>query len=97
MLIDFWAPWCGPCRLLNPIMKDIEKKYKGKIRLVKVNVDLHRRIAAYFRVSAVPSVFIVKDKTVIRYFPGVKSKEFYISAIEKVLKPVIKDKDSAKQ
>jgi thioredoxin 1 len=85
VLIDFWAVWCGPCRLLNPIIKDIEKQYAGKIYVRKINVDVHRRIAAYFQVSGIPAVFIVNNKTVVKYLPGLQTKQDYIRAINEVL------------
>lgn len=86
VLVDFWAVWCLPCRILNPIIKEIEDKYKGKILFLKVNVDKNRALSAYFGVSSIPSVFLIDQKTVVAFIPGVHSKETYVNAIEKVLK-----------
>jgi thioredoxin 1 len=87
VLIDFWATWCGPCRMLGPTMEEIKKEYAGKIKVMKVNVDVNRKISAYFRVSAIPAVFLVKDKTVVSYIQGLNPKEAYENAIKKVLAP----------
>jgi len=87
VLIDFWATWCGPCRMLGPTMEEIKKEYGCKIKVMKVNVDIHRKLSAYFRVSAIPAVFLVKDKTVVSYIQGLNPKEVYENAIKKVLTP----------
>jgi len=85
VMIDFWAAWCGPCKMLNPIMAELEKEYKGKVEFMKINVDVHRAISAYFRVNSIPSVFIVHDKNVVKHLPGLQPKEMYKSAIAEVL------------
>ena len=85
VLIDFWAPWCMPCRMLGPIIGDIKKEYHGKIEVMKINTDIHKQIANYFGISSIPAVFIVKDKKVVKYLMGVQAKEAYVSAVEEVL------------
>ncbi len=85
VLVDFWAAWCGPCKLLNPIIKQLEKDYDKKVLFLKVNVDVHRSISAYFSVNAIPAVFIIKDKTVVKMIPGLQPKETYAQALNDVL------------
>jgi thioredoxin 1 len=85
VLIDFWAVWCGPCRYLNPIIKELEKEYKGRVDFIKINVDVHRQISAYFGVSAIPSVFIVKDKSVVNNLMGLRAKEDYQAALDQAI------------
>jgi len=85
VLVDFWAPWCGPCRLLNPIIQELEKEFAGKVRFVKVNVDVHRSIAAYFEVRSIPVVFIINKKVAVKAIPGLQPKEAYVEALKEVL------------
>ncbi len=85
VLIDFWAAWCAPCRMLNPIISELEKEYKGKVLFMKVNVDIHKSIASYFGISGIPAVFIVNDKTVVKSLPGLQHKSAYKAALDEVL------------
>ena len=82
VLIDFWATWCGPCRMLGPVIEEIAKKYDGVIKVCKVNVDEEPSLANMFGVSSIPMVVLMKngkvDKTSIGYKP--------IEAIEEMLK-----------
>lgn len=85
VLVDFWAVWCGPCKLLNPVIKQLEKDYHKKVLFVKINVDVHRAIASYFNVSAIPAVYIIKDKTVVNLLTGLQSRDSYVKALDDVL------------
>ena len=87
VLMDFWATWCGPCRMLGPIIEELKKKYAGKVSFEKINVDVHRNLSAYFRVSAIPAVFIVSNKTVVNYLQGLQPKEVYEQALQSALHP----------
>jgi thioredoxin 1 len=87
IMLDFWATWCMPCRMLGPTVEELKKKYAGKIKVIKIDVDVNKRIAAYFRISSIPAVFFVKDKAVIQYVPGLQEKSVYENAIAEVLKP----------
>ena len=91
VLLDFWATWCMPCRMLSPTLEELKKKYQDKISVIKVNVDANRKMAGIFSVSSIPAVFIVKDRSVLRYIPGYREKEIYERSIQQVLA----DADSA--
>lgn len=85
VLVDFWATWCGPCRMLNPVINDLEKEYHGKVLFVKVNVDVHKALANYFGVSSIPAVFVIDKKTVLKSLPGLQAKETYRKALNDAL------------
>jgi len=85
VLVDFWAVWCGPCRMLTPTIESLKKKYEGKILVMKVNVDANRALAAYFRIQAIPAVYIIANKSVVNVLRGLQPKEAYEDAISKVL------------
>jgi putative thioredoxin len=70
VLVDFWAPWCGPCRQLTPLLEKVVKQANGKVRLVKINVDENQQIAAQMRVQSIPAVFAFFDGQPIDGFMG---------------------------
>ena len=84
VVVDLWAPWCGPCRTLGPIIEDVVDKTEGKVVLVKVNVDENPRVASTFQVQSIPAVFALKDKTVVDQFIGAlpaKAVEEFVSSL----------------
>ncbi len=95
VLIDFWAIWCGPCRMLNPTLRKLEEEYKGRVLFLKVNVDYNPRISSYFQVQGIPAVFLVKDRSVVQQFVGLQPEENYRTALDQVL-AMPPAKDSAK-
>jgi thioredoxin 1 len=85
VVVDFWATWCGPCRMINPILLRLEKKYHGRVLFMKVNVDYHRQISSYFGIQGIPAVFIIRDKAVKSALMGMRPEADYKKAIEEVL------------
>lgn len=74
VLVDFWASWCGPCRMLAPIVEQIAEEYEGRIKVGKVNVDEEPELAAAFNVSSIPTVVIIKDGAVSEVSVGYRPK-----------------------
>ena len=74
VLIDFWAPWCGPCRMLSPTISEIAEKYKDKVKVGKVNVDEEGELASMFRVSSIPMLVVMKNGKVVNSSVGVRPK-----------------------
>ena len=74
VIVDFWAEWCAPCRMLGPILEGVVEELQGKVSLAKVNVDENRELAVTYQISAVPSVKIFRDGKVAKEFVGVKAE-----------------------
>ncbi len=74
VLVDFWAPWCGPCRMLAPLIEELAKEYTGRVRVAKMNTDEHPNAAGRFRISAIPTLLFFKNGKVVEQLVGVHSK-----------------------
>lgn len=81
VLIDFWAPWCGPCRMLSPVISEIAEEYGDKIKVCKVNVDDEGELAASFNVMSIPTLVVVKDGKVTNSVVGVRPKAQIVEMI----------------
>ncbi len=81
VLVDLYATWCGPCKALAPILEEIQKKYEGKIKVVKINVDEEESIAAKLGISSIPTVIFYKNGKTVASFLGVRRA----SEIEKII------------
>jgi thioredoxin 1 len=85
VVVDFWAAWCGPCRMVGPIIEELSAEYDGKAVVGKVDVDVHQQYAAKYGVRNIPTVLVFKDGEIINRQVGVSPKRVYAEAIDAAL------------
>ena len=84
-LVDFWAPWCGPCLMQGPIVDQVAEKIEGKATVAKVNVDESMQTAIQYRIQSIPALLVFKDGEVADQMVGVQSEEQLLSAVNEAL------------
>mgnify|MGYP000883643902 CR=1 FL=1 len=75
VLVDFWAEWCGPCRMMNPILEDFAATHEGRVNVVKLNVDENPQAAARFKVLSIPTMLVFQDGQVVKQMVGAMSRQ----------------------
>ena len=83
VLVDFWAEWCGPCKMIAPVLDELATEYGGKIKIAKVNIDENQNLAAQYRVTAIPTLLVFKGGQVMEQMVGAKSKRDLKASLDK--------------
>jgi|ERR1041385_48455 thioredoxin 1 len=84
VLVDFWAEWCGPCKMLSPILDELASEYDGRIRIVKVNIDEQQNLAAQYGIRAIPTLLLFDKGQVSEQIVGLKSKRDLKNSFDRV-------------
>tara|TARA_Y100001936_G_C15997903_1_gene626147 strand:- start:399 stop:1268 length:870 start_codon:yes stop_codon:yes gene_type:complete len=85
IVVDFWAPWCGPCKQLTPVLEKVINNSQDKVLLVKINIDENQQIASQLRIQSIPTVYAFKDKQIVNAFQGVLTEKQVVDFVEKCL------------
>lgn len=83
VVVDFWAPWCGPCRMVAPVMEELDKQFEGKVKFVKVNVDENQEISMKYNIASIPTIMIFKNGAAAETMVGFRPKQAFEEVITK--------------
>jgi len=84
MLVDFWASWCAPCRVMAPVLNDVADNLTGNLHVGKVNIEQYQSLAQKFKIRSIPTLVLLKNGIEVNRFVGMKDKDFLIQQINKI-------------
>ena len=82
VLVDFWAEWCGPCKMIAPMLDELAAEYDGKVKIGKVNIDDHQNLAAQYRINSIPTLLFFKNGQVVDQVVGARSKKDFKAKLD---------------
>ena len=84
VLVDFWAEWCGPCKMIAPVLDELADEYQGKVKIGKVNIDEQQNLAAQYGIRAIPTLLVIKNGQVADQIVGARSKRDFKASLDRV-------------
>lgn len=97
VLVDFWAPWCGPCKMVAPILEKLAAEFAGQIRIAKVNTDENQALSQNFQIMSIPTIMLIKEKTIVFSQPGALPESAFRDLIKQLIALKLPPKDQQKQ